>query len=109
MDFYGLGGIGVYLWWRVLKLEKEDIADTHQFALIKEHLIYYLDWVEEMVGNEPLAIELSATLVSMGIHSFFFFFLADLLKYSKISEGNDCFPSEQTILRNALKICTCKI
>lgn len=109
MDFYGLGGIGVYLWWRVLQLEKEDIADTHRIALIKEHLIYYLDWVEDMVGNKPLAMELSATLVSMGIHSFFPSKVAILLKYSKISEGDDCFPSEQTILHNALKICTCKI
>lgn len=109
MDFYGLSGIGVYLWWRVLQMEKEYIVDINRLALIKEHLIYYLDWVEEMVANEPLTIELSETLVSMQKHLFFPTKVAHLLKYSKMVCEKDSFPSEQTILHNALKICTCKI
>lgn len=107
MDFYGLSGIGVYLWWRVLQMEKECIVDINRLTLIKEHLIYYLDWVEEMVANEPLTIELSETLFSMQNHLFFPTKVAYLLKYSKIVHGS--LLSEEAIIQNALKICTCKI
>ena len=34
-DFYGLSGIGAYLWWRVLTLESESEVHKQQLALIK--------------------------------------------------------------------------
>lgn len=110
MGFYGLSGIGVYLWWRVLQLEtRKDVANACQLALIKEHLIYYLDWIEEVAKIEALSAELSMVLVDMKNHSFFLTKVENILKYSKSFDGEVVFPSEQVILQNALKICTCKI
>lgn len=44
-DFYGMAGIGVYLWWR---LGLSDLAqDEAKSFKIKEYLIYYLDWFHE--------------------------------------------------------------
>lgn len=109
MDFYGLSGIGIYLWWRVLQLEKEKEDTTSQLALIKEHLIYYLDWVEEVLESEPMSAELLSTLESMGQHLFYPTQVKKLLAKSQLEHPTAHIPSEQEILHNALKICTCKI
>lgn len=109
MDFYGITGIGVYLWWRVLQLERENIGNVNQLAFIKEHLIYYLDWVEEIVRNEPFPLELYATLVSMREYMFYPTKVEEILKYGKDICDGAHFPSKKEILHNALKICTCKI
>ena len=109
INFYGISGIGVYLWWRVLQLEKEDAKNLDIISLIKEHLIYYLDWVEGIIATEPLPTELVNTLTSMQKHLFFPTKVSYLLKQREIVCKNNSFPSEQTILHNALKICTCKI
>lgn len=110
MGFWGSTGIGAYLWWRVLQLEIENnAANAYQLALIKEHLIYYLDWIEDIVKNECLSAELSAVLVSMKRHSFYPTKVESILKYKKDIDNEIPFPSEQAILHNALKICTCKI
>ena len=110
IGFYGLSGIGTYLWWRVLLLEtKNDATNACQLALIKEHLIYYLDWIEEVVKSEPLSEELSIMLVDMKCHSFFPTKVESILKYSKGIDGEVSSASEQAILQNALKICTCKV
>ncbi len=109
MDFYGLSGIGVYLWWRILQLETEKTKNADQIALIKENLIYYLDWIEEICENEPISTELFDTLSCMKSHSFYPTKVDSILKKSKKINGFSRFLSEQTILQNALKICTCKI
>lgn len=70
VDFFGMAGIGIYLWWRVLQLEKDAVANADQIAMIKEHLIYYLDWVEEVINDEPFGDELCVMLASMKEHDF---------------------------------------
>lgn len=109
LDFYGLSGIGCYLWWRVSQMEKENVANADQLALIKEYLIYYLDWIGEVVENEPLPVELHKVLLDMKACSFYPTKVNNILECNKIAYDDRCLLSEQDILHNALKICTCKI
>lgn len=110
IEFYGISGIGCYLWWRVLHLEKEkDVANAYQLAMIKEHMIYYLDWIEDVVKDEPLTAELLGILVDMKRHLFSPTKVERILKRCEGSVCEISSLSEQAILQNALKICTCKI
>lgn len=109
VDFFGMAGIGIYLWWRVLQLEKDAVANADQIAMIKEHLIYYLDWVEEVINDEPFGDELCVMLASMKEHDFCPTLIGRILEHGKIASDDMPFPSEQEILQNTLKICTCKI
>lgn len=110
MDFYGLGGIGIYLWWRVLQLEKESCVYAERLALIKEHLVYCLDWMYECVIEEnTLSSELSALLTNMKNHLFYPMKVKQLLKYASEVKSQDDLPSESKILHNALRIISCKL
>ena len=109
LDFYGITGIGVYLWWRVLQLRNASVANASQLALIKEHLIYYLDWIEELIDSGHFGTELYGVLVSMGRHAFCPTIVENILLHCNVACYDTKFPSEYEILHNALKICTCKI
>lgn len=109
IDFFGMAGIGIYLWWRVLQLEKDASANANQLAMIKEHLVYYIDWVEEIIDDAPLGAELYEMLISMKEHGFCPTLIEGILEHGKISSDDMSFPSEQEILQNTLKICACKI
>lgn len=110
MDFYGQGGIGVYLWWRILQMKKAASTDAEQIALLQEHLIYYLDWVCESVYQEQIPVELIKTLHSMKEHSFYPMKVDQILELDRTTRTDSGgMPSEKSILMNALKICTCKI
>jgi len=53
MDFVGLTGIGCYLWWRIKRLNFT--ADTQSVAntmLLQEYLIYYIDWLYDVIEAE---------------------------------------------------------
>lgn len=108
-DFFGMAGIGIYLWWRVLQLEKNVVANANQLAMIKEHLIYYIDWVEEIIDDEPVGDELCVMFTDMKKHDFCPTLVGHILEHSRVTCGDMSFPSEQEIIHNALKICTCKI
>lgn len=109
IDFYGLGGIGAYLWWRVLTLGSDSNSNKQQLALIKENLIYYVDWVEEYAQIAPLSPCLYQILSSMNIHSFFPTKIERILSCRGITDETYIPPTVQEILQNALKICICKI
>lgn len=110
IDFYGKGGIGVYLWWRILQMKKAASTDAEQIALLQEHLIYYLDWVCESVYQEQIPVELIKTLHSMKEHSFYPMKVDQILELDRTTRTDSGgMPSEKSILMNALKICTCKI
>lgn len=109
MDFYGIAGIGIYLWRRVLQLEKDAAANTNRIVMIKEHLIYYLDWLDEVIDEEPLWDGLYLMLTNMKEQGFCPVLAGRILGHDKISCNDMSFPSEQEIIKNALKICTCKI
>lgn len=109
VDFFGMAGIGIYLWWRVLQLEKDVVANANQLAMIKEYLVYYIDWVDEVIDDTPLGAELYEMLISMSEHAFYPTMVENILRNGKVTCDNTTFPSKDEILHNTLKICTCKI
>ncbi len=108
-DFYGIGGIGVYLWKRTLDLCKGKEKNYHT-SLIQEHLIYYLDWLQDVVTDSQLPNESLAMLQSMKQKGFYKTCVQSLLELQQSSnELQHQMPSDKAIIRNALKICNCKI
>lgn len=47
IDNIGLTGIGCYLWWRIKSLEER--SDAHRKWQLQEYLVYYIDWVSEVI------------------------------------------------------------
>lgn len=109
-SFFGMSGIGVYLWWRILSLGYDTDKDDQSFQ-IQEYLIYYLDWLYETKGNTALPKEMIAALCSMKHHSFYKMRVNAILA-SQASEGSDMtstLPTNKDIICNALKILNCKV
>ena len=91
-------------------MEKEYGNHADRLALIKEHLVYCLDWIQECVLEDvPLSAELTASLANMMEHSFYPTKAAELLKHATAINTQDCLPPESDILHNALRIISCKI
>ena len=80
-----------------------------QASLILEHLIYYMDWVQDVVGSSPLPVELWAMIRRMGQHGFYKTCVNALLVRQPGSDTLFQMPSDRVIIQNALKICNCKI
>lgn len=108
MDFYGIGGIGVYLWKRVLDLQNNEKERAHVSSM-QEHLIYYLDWVQDVAGCSPLPDEVWAMIQSMAHHGFYRTCVDTLLRHRPVQAVPSQLPSRERIIQNALKICNCKI
>ncbi len=105
-DFYGMSGIGVFLWLRALQTANE--VGT-QNATIMEYLVYYMDWLDEASQNETLPEEMIATLQSMEKHGFYKTVVRKLLsRQSRINEDRP-MPEAHVITENAFRICNCKI
>ncbi len=108
MDFYGMAGIGVYLWMRALDLwNKEEVS--FQLSLILEYLIYYVDWIQETEGSHHLPAEMVAMLQSMEQKGFYGLGVQALLKQQPVVDTVIPMPAERDIIQNALKICNCRI
>ena len=102
-DFYGMGGIGVYLWKRVLDL-CDRIEEHFQVSLILEHLIYYMDWVQDVAGSGSLPVELCAMIRCMGQHGIYKTCVYALLMRQPGPDALFQMPSDRVIIQNALKI-----
>ena len=52
-DAKGLAGIGCYIWYRIDELNRKgNKASISTSYMLQEHLIYYLDWVYDMLCKE---------------------------------------------------------
>lgn len=111
MDFYGMAGIGVYLWWRYQTLKGTD--EEIMRAKIGEYLIYYLDWLYEEVVSEGLTScvqELAFTLREMVNEHFYPLRCIPLtaLLHGSSNQGI-CSPSPVVIWQNAMRMMNTKI
>lgn len=109
--FFGLSGIGIYLWWRVTLLT-ENKDEEYQYTLLQEYLIYYLDWLYEVSKVEDLPVEMLTTLKSIETNGFYKTRVKDILSLqaSRVAEkDNNKIYSNTDIIQNALRICNCKI
>lgn len=107
-DFFGMGGIGVYLWWRSLQLKDRDV-DKVRTASIMEYLIYYIDWLEETACGGVLPDEVIAMLCDMERHGFYTPAVRRIISSNKNPDESCVLPESDIIIKNALKICNCKI
>jgi len=112
-EFYGMAGIGAYLWWR---LGQEDLMqDETKCYEIKEYLIYYLDWFYEtciITQKEDCERELAITLNEiqyMGFYKTKTESLLELLHCCKNPMGVGEMLSPEVILQNAMRMFTTKI
>lgn len=108
-DFFGLSGIGIYLWWRITQLA-EIKNEEYQLTLLQEYLIYYLDWLYEVSMYEELPPEMIYTLTKMDEQGFYRMKVRDILSKQSTTENIHCpICSDKNIIQNALRICNCKI
>lgn len=111
-NFYGMAGIGVYLWWR---LGHPDLTkDEYKSYKIKEYLIYYLDWFHESIVAEQKECcepELAITLVGMLRAGFYKTKVESLMTLLhcdiEMSLPEECSPL--VIMQNAMLMFTTKI
>lgn len=108
-DFFGLSGIGIYLWWRITQLAKNK-NEEYQLTLLQEYLIYYLDWLYEISTCEELPPEMIYTLTKMEEQGFYRMKVRDILSKQSTIENIHCpICSDTNIIQNSLRICNCKI
>ena len=108
-DFFGLSGIGIYLWWRITQLA-EIKNEEYQLTLLQEYLIYYLDWLYEVSMYEELPPEMIYTLTKMEEQGFYRMKVRDILSKQSTIDNIHCpICSDTNIIQNALRICNCKI
>ncbi|MDY6099505.1 MAG: glycosyltransferase [Bacteroidaceae bacterium] len=107
-EFFGMSGIGVYLWWRVRSLGTA-AEGVGQSMLVQEHLIYLLDWLQETRDGAPLPWQMTATLQDMLRAGFYKTRVRSLLAGAMESATQLPLPSETETIHNALRICNCKI
>ena len=110
-EFYGMTGIGLYLWWRVHFLDKD--KDEYHIYKIKEYLIYYIDWLHNHFVEDGITIcahELYGLLRAMQLEKFYPFrvnLLISMLHCPPAPISEDI--SSISIIANALRIANTKI
>ncbi|MBO4846758.1 MAG: glycosyltransferase [Lachnospiraceae bacterium] len=115
LEYNGLAGIGVYLWYRICLLrKKKDIDSQVTLGELHEHMIYYLDWLWYYVQNEYnddmiVCEELQYTLHDMNKCGFFKIRIKQLIKAFGIEDNVPCLYDGNDVMRNTIKICNCKI
>lgn len=109
-EFFGLSGIGVYMWWRAESLTGKQEEEFQQ-ALLQEYLIYYLDWLDNVAPLSPLPMEMVATLTDMYGKGFYKTKVKEILQalHTDMDVQDVAMPSENAIISNSLRICNCKI
>lgn len=100
--FYGLAGVGTYLWWR---MQQVGTTDEARYYYLAEYLIYFIDWLADVALADPSVTfdpELSATLRHMRQQRFYTLRLEPLLAHC--SPAPAAAPEAEHIVGNALRI-----
>ena len=111
VSFFGMTGIGYYLWYRICTLkDSDDKQDMSQSLLLQEYMIYWMDWIYETLQLEggQYPAELSDLIKELKENRFYVTQANKLANTTeeKVQKEN---TDEVTILANALKIFICKI
>lgn len=109
-EFFGMSGIGVYLWWRIKSLAN-NTKEEYQQTMLQEYLIYYIDWLGVAAFLSSLPEEMIATLMDMYSEGFYRTKVRAILEGLQTGTENEniLLPSEDVIINNSLRICNCKI
>ena len=109
-EFFGMSGIGIYLWWRIKSLTSNTKKEYHQ-TMLQEYLIYFIDWLGQAAFLSSLPEEMIAALGDMYSHGFYKTKVRAILNelQSEIKMDNILLPTEEEIINNGLRICNCKV
>lgn len=109
-SFFGMTGIGYYLWYRICTLKDSDNKqDMSHSLLLQEYMIYWMDWIYETILQETdIPSELVDVLYKIKDTDFYKTRTSELIKLVP-SLNSEKAISEEHILSNALKIFNCKI
>lgn len=109
-EFFGMSGIGVYLWWRIKSLAN-NTKEEYQQTMLQEYLIYYIDWLGDAVLLSSLPEEMIVTLMDMYSQGFYRTKVRAILEglQTGTEDENILLPSKEIIINNSLRICNCKI
>lgn len=113
LDFYGMAGIGAYLWWR---LTGESCPSDASYRLrLQEYLFCYLDWVYSAALNLRISSccnELKTTLLGMQRLNFYITRVRSIMDMFNIADSISSNQSEldaESIMQNAMKIANTKV
>ena len=109
-EFFGMSGIGVYLWWRIKSLAN-NTKEEYQQTMLQEYLIYYIDWLGDAAFLSSVPDEMIATLMDMYGKGFYKTKVRAILEglQTGTEDENILLPSEDEIISNSLRICNCKV
>lgn len=109
-EFFGMSGIGVYLWWRIKSLAN-NTKDEYQQTMLQEYLIYYIDWLADAALSSSLPEEMIATLMDMYSKGFYKTKVRTILEGHRLGleKGKFPLPSKNEIITNSLRISNCKV
>lgn len=111
-DFYGMAGIGVYLWWRIS--QPKMLTDEFKVFKIKEYLIYYIDWFYEAALYEKKnSCEPAFALMLQEMYQARFYTtkVGSLMELLHCEQKGECMKniSSLEILQNAMHMFITKI
>lgn len=109
-SFFGMTGIGCYLWYRICTLKDSDNKqDMSHSLLLQEYMIYWMDWIYKTILQETdIPSELVDVLYKIKETDFYKTRTSELIKLVP-SLNSEKAISEEHILSNALRIFNCKI
>ena len=109
-SFFGMTGIGCYLWYRICTLKDSDNKqDISHSLLLQEYMIYWMDWIYKTILQETdIPSELVDVLYKIKDTDFYKTKTSELIKLVP-SLNSEKAISEEHILSNALRIFNCKI
>ncbi|MBQ3539487.1 MAG: glycosyltransferase [Bacteroidaceae bacterium] len=113
IEFYGISGIGIYLWWRVCNMD--EIEEEAMIYKIKEYLIYFIDWLYEVITENSIqrcCKELDFTLRSMQEANFYQVRIGELVEVLHClptKEAKELAPQKNEIIENTLQMLITKI
>lgn len=109
-SFFGMTGIGCYLWYRISTLkDSDDKQDISHCLLLQEYMIYWMDWIYETIqlGEQQFPIELSFLTKELNNNGFY---TSQAIKLANVTASEvQKENTEEAILANALKIFRCNI
>lgn len=113
-QFYGMGGICAYLWYRIEKLRvKKDIYSKEQFYDLQKFLLFYVDWLDDMLSQSEnnciICSQLPIILTKVLARHFYKTKIQKVLGKMSCDSIDVTYISEREIVNNAIKICNCNI
>ena len=113
-QFYGMGGICAYLWYRIEALrKKKDICSKEQFYDLQKFLLFYVDWLDNALSqseeHEEICNQLPFVFSKMLEKQFYKTKTRIVLSKMSCKSLGYTQVTEKEILENAVRIYNCEL